>query len=220
MSIVIQVFSDYTCPFCLLGQVALNRVAAQTGAQVVWRAYQLRKDGPPRLEPRGAAMNQGWQNTVLPMAAALGVEMRQPSRLPLTRYAHEAAAWARAQDRFDEFHAAILRANFIEDLDIGEIETLQQLAWRLGLDAADLAAALLEQRHADEVDEDLLIAETYGVRGVPAFVIGGQVMSGVQEESTLLRALEATRKGEKVAAPMPAPLAPVNIQRLTDSRHS
>lgn len=213
MPIVIQVFSDYTCPFCLLGQVALKRVALQTGAQIVWRAYQLRKDGPPRMDPRGEMMNQGWRNTVLPMAAALGVDMRQPSRLPLTRYAHEAAAWARTQGRFDEFHAAIFRANFNEDLDIGEIETMQQLAWRLGLDAADLAEALRETRHADEVDEDLLIAETYGVRSVPAFVIGGQVLSGVQEEAAFLRALEAARKGEKVAAPAPSPLVPINIQR-------
>jgi predicted DsbA family dithiol-disulfide isomerase len=213
MSILIQIFSDYTCPFCLLGQVALKQVAAKTDAQIVWRAYQLRKDGPPRMEPRGEAMNQGWRDTVLPMAAALGIEIQQPSRLPLTRYAHEAAAWARAQGRFDEFHAALLRAYFLEDLDIGEIETLQQLAWRLGLDTADLASALREQRHADEVEEDLLIAETYGVRGVPAFVIGGQVLSGVQEEATLLQAIEAVRKGEKVAAAKASPVVPITIQR-------
>jgi predicted DsbA family dithiol-disulfide isomerase len=213
MSIVIQVFSDYTCPFCLLGQVALNRVAAKTDAQIVWRAYQLRKDGPPRMDPYGEAMNKGWRDTVLPMAVALGVEIQQPSRLPLTRYAHEAAAWARAQGRFDEFHAALLRAYFVEDLDIGAIETLQQLAWRLGLDSLDLAVALQERRHADEVEEDLLIAETYGVRGVPAFVIGGQVLSGVQEEATLLRTIEAVRKGEKIAAENAAPFVPITIQR-------
>lgn len=213
MSTVIQVFADYTCPFCLLGQVALNRAATNTDAQIVWRAYQLRKDGPPRMEPRSAAMSKGWRDTVLPMAAALGVEMHQPSRLPLTRYAHEAAAWARAQGRFAEFHAAILRAYFVEDLDIGEIETLQQLAWRLGLDSADLASALREQRYADEVDEDLLIAETYGVRGVPAFVIGGQVLSGVQEEATLQQAIEAARKGERVMASNQSPFVPITIQR-------
>ncbi len=166
------------------------------------------------MEPRGAALSKGWRDTVLPMAAALGVEMRQPSRLPLTRYAHEAAAWARAQGRFDAFHNAILRAHFAEDLDIGAIETLQQLAWRLGLDAADLARALNEQRYAEDVDEDLLIGETYGVRGVPAFVIGGQVLFGVQEEAALLRAIEAARKGEAVkTAAQPAPFVPITIQR-------
>ena len=196
-----------------MGQVALNRVAARTGAQIVWRAYQLRKDGLPRIEPRGEAMNKGWRETVLPMAAALGVEMQQPSRLPLTRYAHEAAAWARAQGRFDEFHQAVLRAHFVEDLDIGVPETLQQLAWRLGMECADLAAALHEQRHADEVDEDLLIAETYGVRGVPAFVIGGQVLFGVQEEFALMRAVEAARRGEQVTAGKSAPVVPITIQK-------
>ncbi len=165
------------------------------------------------MEPRGEVMNKAWRDTVLPLAAALGVELRQPSRLPLTRHAHEAVAWARAQGRFDAFHHAILRAHFVEDLDISAIETLQQLAWRLSLDAADLAQALNEQRYAEAVDEDLLIGETYGVRGVPAFVIGGQVLSGVQEEAAFLRAIEAARKGEVVKTAQPAPFVPITIQR-------
>lgn len=213
MSIIIQVFSDYTCPFCRLGQVSLERAATQSGAQLVWRAYQLRKADAPRLDAQGAALTQGWRDIILPMAAALRIEMQQPSHQPLTRNAHEAAAWARAQGRWAEFHAAIFHAYFVEDLDIGELVVLQQLAWRLGLDAADLATALHEQRHAEEVEEDLLIAETYGVRQVPALVLGGQVLTGIQEEAVLLRAIESARKGEVLTLATPAPIVPIAIQR-------
>lgn len=95
--VTIQIFSDYVCPFCRLAEVAAKQAAVQTGAQLVWRAHQLRQDGPPRLDPQGAALTQGWRATIYPLADRLGLAIRQPSRLPLTRYAHEAAAWARTQ---------------------------------------------------------------------------------------------------------------------------
>jgi predicted DsbA family dithiol-disulfide isomerase len=210
---IIQVFSDYTCPFCRLGEVALNRAAAKTGAQIVWRAHQLRVSGPPRLDPQNAAMKQGWREQILPWAERLGVEMRQPTRLPLTRRAHEAAAWARSQGRFDEYHQAIFRAYFVEDADLDEVETLTGLARRLGLPPEDLAAALREHRFAEEVDEDLLVGQTYGVTGVPTFVIGGCLLYGVQEEATLVRAVEAARAGRPVLELKKLPMLPVNITR-------
>ena len=82
MAVTIQVFSDYVCPFCRLGEVAAKQAAAQTGAQLVWRAYQLRKEGPPRLDPQGEVMTKGWRATIYPMADRLGLALRQPTRLP------------------------------------------------------------------------------------------------------------------------------------------
>jgi predicted DsbA family dithiol-disulfide isomerase len=92
MPVIIQVFSDYVCPYCLLGEVALGRAAAATGAEVVHRAFQLRESGPPKLAPRGDQMNLSWENSIYPTAKELGVEIHQPSRSPFTRLAHEAAA--------------------------------------------------------------------------------------------------------------------------------
>lgn len=210
---IIQVFSDYTCPFCRLGGVALKRAALKTGVEVVWRAHQLRTDGPPRLDPQGEILKRGWQEQILPWAERLGIEMHQPTRLPLTRQAHEAAAWARAQGRFADFHEVIFRAYFVEDADIDDIATLQGLARRLGLDVVDLVASLRERRFTEEVDEDLLIGQTYGVTGVPTFVIGGYLLYGVQEEAALVRAIEAARSGRPVLELKKLPTLPVNITR-------
>lgn len=212
MVVTIQIFSDYVCPFCRLGEVAAKQTAAQTGAQLVWRAHQLRKEGPPRLDPRGEAMTKGWRETIYPMADRLGVAIRQPSRLPLTRLAHEAAAWARAQGRFAAFHEAVLRAYFNDDQDIGELPVLLQLAGQLGLDADDLNDALNRQRHADDVDEDLLISETYGVKGVPTFVIGGALLYGVQESAALTQAIELVRNGQPISPNAPQPSLPIGIR--------
>ncbi|MDQ3010892.1 MAG: DsbA family protein [Acidobacteriota bacterium] len=127
MSVIIQVFSDYICPYCYLGGVALRRAAVATGATVVHRAYQLRESGPPKLEPRGERMNAVWENSIYPMAKQLGAEIHQPSRSPLTRLTHEAAAWARQQGRFDQFHRQLFNAFFIEDKDFSEMSVLKRL---------------------------------------------------------------------------------------------
>lgn len=213
MPVVVQVFSDYACPYCYLGGIALRNAATATGAEIVWRAFQLRESGPPKFEPRGERMNLAWENSVYPMAERLGAKINQPSRAPLTRLAHEAAAWARAKHSFEPFHQRLFKAFFIEDKDTGELSALKEIAWQSGLNPADLETVVNEKRMADEVDEDLLIARTYGITMVPSFVIGGHVLTGVQDEAVLIRAIELARDGNLEAETKKLPHLPVNITR-------
>ena len=147
------------------------------------------------------------------MAERLKIEMRQPSRLPLTRLAHEAAAWARSKNSFEPFHQRLFKAFFVEDKDIGELTVLKEIAWQSGLNPADLENALAEHLMADEVDEDLLIARTYAVTSVPSFVIAGHVLAGVQDEAVLIRAIELGRDGKLEAETKKLPHLPVNISQ-------
>lgn len=213
MPVVIQTFSDYVCPYCYLGEVALRKAAAATSAEIVHRAYQLRESGPPKFEPRGERMNAGWKNSISPMAEALGIEMHQPSRLPLTRMAHEAAAWARQQGRFEELHQRLFKSYFIEDKDFSELTVLKELAWQAGLNPNELEKVLTERRMAEEVDEDLLIAQTYGITSVPTFVISGHLLRGVQDEAMLIKAIELARDGKLDAETRKLPHLPIGITR-------
>ncbi|HQR32057.1 MAG TPA: DsbA family oxidoreductase [Blastocatellia bacterium] len=213
MPVVIQVFSDYVCPYCYLGEVPLRNAVARTGAEIVWRAFQLRESGPPPFEPGSERMNASWNHSVFPLANRLGVEIRQPSRSPLTRLAHEAAAWARSKDSFDQFHRRLFKAFFLENRDISELTVLKEIAWQSGLNPADLEKALAERRMADEVDEDLLIARTYGIATVPSFVIGGHVLAGVQDEAVLIRAIELASEGKLEAETKKLPHLPIQIAR-------
>ena len=116
--------------------------------------------------------------------------------------------------RFTAFHEALFHAYFNEDADIGEPAVLLALARQLNLDADDLNEALVTQRHADDVNEDLLIGETYGVTGVPTFVIGGTLLYGVQDLATLTRAVEAVRAGQPEAQTTQQPRLPIGIRGL------
>ncbi|MEP7340541.1 MAG: DsbA family protein [Acidobacteriota bacterium] len=213
MPVVLQIFSDYGCPYCYLGEVALRRAAAATGVDVVHRAYQLHNSGPPKLEPRGERMNAVWTNSICPMAEALGVKIRQPSRLPSTRLAHEAAAWARQQGSFDPFHRRLFSALFVDDKDFSELSVLKEIAWQSGLNPKELEKALTGHLMAEEVEEDLLIAQTYGITSVPTLVIAGHQLHGIQEETILIKAIELAQAGELEAETRKLPHLPISITR-------
>lgn len=213
MSIVIQAFFDYTCPYCYLGEAVLQRAANATGVEVVWRAYQLSHSGVPKLDPRSERMNASWENSVFPLAEKLGVEIRQPSRLPLTDLAHEAAAWARQQECFEPVHSKLFQAYFIEDKDLSELAVLKEIVWQSGLNPNELEKALTERRLAEEISEDLLIAQTYGITTVPTFVVAGHLLRGIQEEAVLINAIELARDGRLDAETRKLPHLPITILR-------
>jgi predicted DsbA family dithiol-disulfide isomerase len=58
----------------------------------------------------------------------------------------------------------------------------------------------------------LLISETYGVKGVPTFVIGGALLYGVQESAALTQAIELVRNGQPISPNAPQPSLPIGIR--------
>ena len=72
----IDVWSDYVCPFCYLELPVLEAVAAEFGGavQVHWRAFELRPDPVPTLDPAGEYLRTTWDRAVYPMAAERGIK--------------------------------------------------------------------------------------------------------------------------------------------------
>jgi predicted DsbA family dithiol-disulfide isomerase len=137
--------------------------------------------------------------------------MRLPPIQPRSRRAHEAAKWAQAEGRFDDFNSALFRAIFERGEDIADPEVLTQLAAALGLDAASLRRALDSREFEAEVLADERDAELLGVTGVPAFIASRRaIVSGVQPAAALREMIERVRMfdtGEPTAAaPQALPL--------------
>jgi predicted DsbA family dithiol-disulfide isomerase len=161
-------------------------VRARPDVQVVWRAYELRPDPVPTLDPRGEYLQGAWTSSVYPLARKLGRPMKLPPLQPRSRLAHEATQWAVAQDRSDDYRRAVFRAFFERGEDIGDPEVLVALAAGLDLDGESLCRALDRHEHRDEVLEDERQAQVLGLRGVPAFVANRKAaLSGVQPAENL-----------------------------------
>lgn len=178
----LEVFSDYVCPFCWLAEPALHELQnLEPDVEIVWKAYELRPEPNPTLDPDGEYLTRVWRDGVYPLAERLGITMRLPPVQPRTRLAHQAAKWAHKVGRFDDYNAALFRAFFERGEDIGTTEILIQLAADLGLDTENLRDALDKKRFEASVITDEQEAAALGMSGVPAFVANRRAaISGVQ----------------------------------------
>ncbi len=169
-------------------------VSEDAQVEVVWRAFELRPEPVPSLDPEGEYLQRAWRDSVYPMSERLGVKMKLPPLQPRSRRAHEAAQWARTVGRFDQYNAAIFRAFFERGEDIHDVEVLVKLAQELKLDGGLLRAALEGHEYENSVLEDEREAEMLGVSGVPAFVADRRAaLSGVQPVENLRRMVEHVR---------------------------
>ena len=206
----ITVFSDYVCPFCYLEEPDLARVKEEYGdrVEVDWRAYELRPDPIPTLDPDGSYLHRVWNASVYPMAESLGMKLRLPPVQPRSRKALEAAEFAREKGLYDEMHNALFRAFFEDGRDIGDVEVILDVAAPVGLDLSELRAALAEDRYTEKVLADEELSRKLGVSSVPTMLVTpagapleeAEVITGAQPyggriESAVERALQRAEEG-------------------------
>jgi len=167
---------------------------AEPHVEVIWRAFELRPEPVPTLDPRSEYLKQAWRDRVYPLAEKLGMAMNLPPVQPRSRLAHEAAWWAGTKGRFDDFNAAVFQAFFQRGEDIGQIDVLLQLASELSLDSDSLRMALASKEFTEIVLTDERDAQKLGIQAVPSFVVDrGATASGVQSLAMLQALIQRGR---------------------------
>lgn len=195
MSATIRVFSDFACPWCYLGLSRLKALRADYDFTIAYRPYELQPNGPvegrPLTEVLPADYLREGTARLVAAAAADGIPFTPPQTSWNTREAHEAMAWATALGHGDAFHEAVMRASFVEPRPLVRA-TYVALAGELGLDGADLEAALETGRHREETRAALAEGPALGVTGVPCFVFeNGQGFAGAQPRAVFEQAFAA-----------------------------
>ena len=148
----------------------------------------------PTLDPNGDYLHTVWGSSVYPLAERLGVDIKLPPVQPRSRWAHQAAHWARRHGKFREYNDALFRAFFQRGEDIGDTGVLTRLASDMALDGGDLRKALADDLHLDHVLADEREAKKLGLRGVPAFIANRKIaLSGVQSLENLQKFVEHAR---------------------------
>ena len=80
-----------------------------------------------------------------------GLIMRPPPYTPNTLYSLEATEYAQQHGKFMEFHHAAYKAFWDDRKDIGQIETLADIANNVGLDGTDMTQNLEQGAHSQTV---------------------------------------------------------------------
>ena len=161
---------------------------------IVWRAFELRPDPVPTLDPKGEYLHRVWGSSVYPLAQQLAVDIKLPALQPRSRRAHEAAYWARRHGKFRKYNDALFRAFFQGGEDIGSTDVLTRLASDMALDGDDLRLALDNDLYLENVLADEREAKKLGLSAVPAFIANRRiVLSGVQSLESLQKFVEHAR---------------------------
>ncbi len=183
------IYSDYVCPFCYLGDSVVARLRGD-GLLCEYRAFELRPAPAPIIDGDSEYIRRGWIQSVEPLAAQLGVDIKRPVMHPHSRKAHEAAAFAREHGLATEMHEAVFRAFFVQGLDIGRIDVLVGIGEALGMDRTELKVALDIDKYTDAVLADEQAAVHEKIVGVPTFIPEtGERLVGVQSYESLRAAV-------------------------------
>jgi predicted DsbA family dithiol-disulfide isomerase len=199
----ITIWSDYVCPFCYLEEPVFARIRAEYGPTVdlQWRAFELRPDPVPTLDPAGEYLRTVWHQAVYPMARQRGMTLRLPPVQPRSRKAFELAELARTKGRFDDVHRGIFKAFFEDGQDIDDLKTLVTIGTAAGLDGEAARAALEQGIYRERVMQDELEAADLGITAVPTIIVGraddtfkeAEVISGAQPYEVLKAAVERAK---------------------------
>jgi predicted DsbA family dithiol-disulfide isomerase len=159
--------------------------------------FELRPEPHPTLRPEGDYLQRAWQQSVYPLARQMGVPINLPpvSPQPHTHLAFEGFHYAKEHGKGNEYNHRVLKAFFVECQDIGRIDVLTKLAGEVGLNEKEFEEALRTRKYREAHQQALRHAyEEAGVTGVPMFVIGNQVLTGLQDRETLEAVIEEARK--------------------------
>lgn len=195
----LDIFSDPVCPWCYIGKANLDRALADHPDHpfsIQWHPFQLNPDFPPEgvdkrayLEAKfgGAAPVDAMADRLREVGKAAGIALDPaiPPRMPNTLDAHRLIHWAGIEGLQAEVVDALMRAYWVEGRDLGDHDTLADIAAGAGMDRAAVLRLLASTADADDILARDTDARSKGVTAVPTFLIAQQyVVSGAQPPET------------------------------------
>ena len=207
MKLVVEVWSDIACPWCYVGKRRLEQALARfphaDQVSVRYRAFQLDPSAPAvddgslthaerlaRKYGTSTAQAQAMTDRLVNVAAQDGLQMDFGIlKMGNTFDAHRLLQLARERGRGAELKERLLRAYFCEGARLGEHGELLRLASEVGLEPDEVQGVLSSDQYSREVRADQAQARSYGISGVPFFVLGRYGVSGAQPAELLLEAL-------------------------------
>jgi predicted DsbA family dithiol-disulfide isomerase len=204
-AVKVDVWSDVQCPWCYIGKRKFEAGAAQFGdrVEVEYHSFELAPDTPVDYEGspleylserKGMPVAQVEQmlERVTGIASSVGLDFDyEHVHQTNTVKAHELIHFAKSKGRQLDMKERLLKAYFVDGRHVGHVADLADLAAEIGLDRAEVVAALEAETFLGDVKADVAQAAAYGIRGVPYFVIDGKYgVSGAQEARTFTEVLQ------------------------------
>jgi 2-hydroxychromene-2-carboxylate isomerase len=180
----IDFYFDFSSPYGYLAGTQIEKLAAKHGREVVWRpillgaVFKVTGQQPlPTIPLKGSYA----KHDLARCARLLNIPFKFPSKFPIAGQAPSRAYyWLADKDRAGgvRLAQALYLAYFAEDRDISSPEVTANVAAKLGLDRAQIVAALGEPAVKERLKTEVDAAIERGVFGSPYIVIDGEPFWG------------------------------------------
>ena len=184
----LDVLSDPICPWCYIGKTHLDKALEAEGDHpfvIEWHPFQLNPDMPEDGMDRREYLERkfgGKENAVKVYGqiadhaeqAGIEIDLAAIKRTPNTVNAHRLIHWAGIEGKQNDVVDALFSAYFKEGRDIGDIETLADIADGIGMDAAVVTRLLKSDEDLSAIKDRDTHSREMGVNSVPTFIVGSR----------------------------------------------
>jgi predicted DsbA family dithiol-disulfide isomerase len=217
MTLAIDIISDVVCPWCYIGKRRLESALAlyrernpgAAGPQIAYHPFELNPDIPregitradyiaKKFGPRGYSAHDRLVHAGAQLGIAFAFDKIQ--RQPNTLAAHALIEAARRSGVQPAVKEALMKAYFVDGLDLTDTATLVRVAVQAGLVREEAEACIADEELRRTVAGEEDKARRMGVQGVPFFLFNKRLaVEGAQPPETLLEAMLEAEK-ESAAA--------------------
>ncbi len=191
----VTVYSDYICPFCYVGHHRLMRLRDSYELKINWRFLEIHPETSAEGEPVDSLQypSEQWQKMLANLTRIAEEENIPLSQLTFITNSKDALLLSEAskqcgRETFYALHEKLFKAYFVEGKNIGNKNTLKEIALANGIDEKIIESAWADDVHQKQLLSNFESARAHNVQSVPSFIFGQKVLSGVVAESVFREA--------------------------------
>ncbi len=213
----IDIVFDTVCPWCFVGKRRFDRALAMRPdlrAEVRYRSFLLNPDLPPQgvdrreyLERKFGGVHQydriAEALIITGRSEGIDFNLNKIKRTPNSANSHRLVRMAHARGRSSQAVDLLFKAYFEQGLDIGDLDTLLDLAEELGFEYHDAREHLADDTDLNAVYTENARMHRLGITGVPCYIFNdNRAIAGAQEPEILTRMLDMAAAQESERPPM------------------
>ncbi|MCU7808325.1 MAG: 2-hydroxychromene-2-carboxylate isomerase [Candidatus Thiodiazotropha sp. (ex Semelilucina semeliformis)] len=187
----VYVYFNFRSPYCYLATKTMWRIFDDYHTRLVWRPLGG-WDGrsPPEVALKKLPIAR---QDMARFARRLGIPVNPPPKTTDPTFAGAGSLLAEEKGVLRPYIIEVMRKEWAEGADIGQLDVLLDVGEQVGLDREELAAAANDQARQAQLETNWREADEKGAIGVPTFVVGEEIFWGQDRIDFVLEHLQALR---------------------------
>lgn len=190
---VVEIFTDFVCPWCYLASAVVEKVEQSHAIEVNWSPFPLHPDTPEDGLLLSSFLGPNLDTVhdrLYTLMDGLGLEHSDRSMTYNSRLAQELGIWADSQPGGRSLHRELYRTYFVRNENLAKTPVLLAAVERAGLDAGAAEKVLTDRSFSDDVDQAWQRARQMQITGVPSFIAGSYLTTGFHPYEELAKFIE------------------------------